>query len=193
MVKSAMEIKYLGGQTVVIKGKKESVLINPEDEQIEKNGGRIVLFNQSKYEQLRTVGERVSIMGPGEYEVGGVEVNGFNGGGGNTIFTVLIDGVMVGIMGKQKEELSDKKADKITGVDVLIVDIKNEDGISNKSVLKIAKKWGANYVVPAGATGDDPDLKKFLDETDSEGLEPIDGLKIDKDNLPDGMEVVCLM
>lgn len=190
MLKSAMDIKLIKAASVLISGKKEKVLVNPSAEILEKNVSRIVIYNRSKYEELRTIGDKVSIMGPGEYEIGGVEIDGFNGGDGNTIFTVLVDGVSVGVLGKLKEELNEKKSGKVSGVDVLIVDIDNKGGVSPKSVLKLAKSWGANYVIPVGS--DEIELKAFLDEFDSEGIEAIDVLKVDKDNLPDGTEIVLL-
>jgi len=185
-----MDIKLIKAASVLISGKKEKVLVNPSAEILEKNVSRIVIYNRSKYEELRTIGDKVSIMGPGEYEIGGVEIDGFNGGDGNTIFTVLVDGVSVGVLGKLKEELNEKKSGKVSGVDVLIVDIDNKGGVSPKSVLKLAKSWGANYVIPVGS--DEIELKAFLDEFDSEGIEAIDVLKVDKDNLPDGTEIVLL-
>jgi hypothetical protein len=190
MLKSAMDIKLISGSTVLINGKKEKILVNPEADNLAKNNCRIVVYNYPKYSELRTVGDKVSIMGPGEYEIGGVEIDGFNGGAGNTIYTVSVDGVSVGIVGKLKEELTEKKTGKISGVDVLIADIDNEGGIGPKTILKLAKSWGANYVVPVGKN--EKGMIDFLNEADSEGLEAVESLKIDKDNLPDGTEIVLL-
>jgi hypothetical protein len=157
MLKSGMEIKYLSLQTFLIKGKKESVLVNPEKGVADKSNVRIVVYNKPQYDELRIVGEKISIMGPGEYEVGGVEIYGFSAGVENTVFTVIVDGVTVGILGKLEEQLNDKKIDKINGVDVLVVDISNGNGIGSKAILGLAKKWGANYVVPVGYSGADMD------------------------------------
>lgn len=187
-----MEIKYIGQQTFLLKGKKETVLINPEKDLDNKTSSRIVVYNQPHYEELRSIDEKISIMGPGEYEVGGIEVCGYSAGAENTMYTIVVDKVIVGVLGKLEEQLSDKKIDKITGVDVLVVDISNSNGIGSKALLDLAKKWGANYVVPVGYGNDDTELKKFLDVADAEGLEPIEILKVEKDSLPDGTEVVIL-
>ena len=80
--------------------------------------------------------------------------------------------------------------EKISGVDVLIADISN--GIGPKEILNLAKKWGANYVIPAGYDQGDAAIKKFIDESDIEGQELMESLKVDKDNLPEGTEVVIL-
>jgi L-ascorbate metabolism protein UlaG (beta-lactamase superfamily) len=186
-----MEIKYYGEQCFLIRGKKESVLVNPGDKFPVKNYPRIVLFNDAKAGVATPEVSRVIIIGPGEYEVGGIEINGFNSGSGTTIYTVVVEGLVVGVLGKLNEALSDKKTEKLEGIDILVVDIGEGSGIGPKAVLQLAKKWGANYVVPVGY-GKDGYLKKFLDEADFEGVEPIDVLKVDRDNLPEGMEVVIL-
>jgi len=59
-------------------------------------------------------------------------------------------------------------------------------------IVSLAKKWGANYLIPVGYIEKDNNLVKFLDEVDAEGQEEIDFLKVEKENLPDGMEVVVL-
>ena len=81
--------------------------------------------------------------------------------------------------------------EKINGIDVLIVNI-DECKIKGKMFLDLAKKWGANYLIPVGYKKDGDSLKKFLDEVDEEGLEAVESLKIDRDNLPDGLEVIIL-
>lgn len=185
-----MEIKYLGKKTFLIKTKKESALVNPDQEMLVKGGPRIIIRNETKLEFDKRGEERVVVMGPGEYEIGGIEINGFSAGGGETFYSVVADGVVVGILGKLKEKLTEKRIDKISGVDVLVADISN--GVGPKEILSLAKKWGANYVIPVGYVEGDAFIKKFIDESDIEGQELVDSLKVDKDNLPEGTEVVIL-
>ncbi len=186
-----MEIKYFGGQCILIKGKKESLIANPGTELPEKSYPRIVLYNEFLPINPLSNSDIVTIMGPGEYEIGGIEINGFNSGFQTTLYTVTVDGLDLAFLGKLKEELKDKRADRIDKVDILVVDVSNGDGIGPKAILKLAKKWGANYVIPVGYDKKE-DLDKFLDEADFEGVEPIDSLKVDRENLPDGMEVAIL-
>jgi len=191
MLKLAMEIKYLGNEALLIKSKKESILVNPEEGlRAKKMGSRVVVYGKGKGGMI-SESEEVVIAGPGEYEVGGVEIVGFGDGEGGTFYTIATEGLTVGILGKLTEVLADKKAEKIAGVDILAVNIKNGGGPGPKALLQLAKKWGANYVVPTGY-GEKDELKRFLDEADDEGLEPIETLKANKDDLPDGMEIVVL-
>lgn len=185
-----MEIKNLGGRTVLIKTKKETAIINPTEKNAEKDRPRVVIYTEQTVEVDGAEGNRVVIAGPGEYEVGGIEINGFSGGPGSYFYEITADGVKVAIVGKLKERLTDKRVEKIEGIDVVMAEIKGS-AMKPKEVLELAKKWGANYVVPVGC-GENGDLKNFLDEADAEGQEPIESLKVDINNLPDGTEVVIL-
>jgi len=187
-----MEIKYLGKKTFLIKGKKEQALVNPDERIATKDRPRIIIKNETKIEMDGEEGERVVVMGPGEYEIGGIEINGFSAGTGQTFYAVTVDGVTVGILGQLKEALNDKRIDKVSGVDVLVADIGEGNAIGTKAILNLAKKWGANYVIPVGYNSDNGDLKKFRVESDTEGQEALESLKVDKDNLPEGTEVIIL-
>jgi hypothetical protein len=192
-----MEIKHCSDYCLVLKGKKENLIINPVTDGGEvktpKVESRVVVLADKEElggAELRSLGEKyVVVNGPGEYEVGGVEIVGLNGGEGNTIYLITIDGVVVCYLGKYKEELSDKKIEKLQSTDVLIV----SDQLGGKKALEIAGKIGANFVIPTGYSDDESRLKEFLDGADREGLEAIDSLKINiKDELPEGVEVVVL-
>lgn len=188
-----MEIRFLGNQTIYIKGKKESVLINPaEHDGSSKLASRIVAFTNKKFDSMGLSSEKVILRGPGEYEIGGVEVQGINGGEGDTVYVFTVDGVTVGVLGELKEALSDKKLEKIASLDAMIISIKKNESITDKLILDWAKKWGANYLIPVGYEEPNEDLTRFLDKADQEGTEGIESLKIEKEELPEGMEVVVL-
>jgi hypothetical protein len=181
----------INNQTALIKGKKESLLVNPSTEIVKSNksNSRVILITEKALDQFGLDGEKVIIRGAGEYEVGGLEVIGISGGEGQTIYVVNVDGVNIGIIGDLEAELNDKKIERVDEVDVLMVSLGK---VSNKIILQWAKKWGANYLVPMNYGGKEEVIKAFLDEADREDLEPIEVLKVDKDNLPEGMEIVVL-
>lgn len=187
-----MEIKYLGEKTVLLKGKSESVLINPSDEFLanDKNGSRVILYTTEEGTRADLENEKILINGAGEYEIGGVEIVGFNVDGGDAIYRVNIDGFKIVVIGRLHEELSEKKIDKIEETDVLMVS-PEAVGLDYKVFKAWAKKWGANYLIPVS---DDKDVvDKFLDDADAEGLEASASLKLDKkEDLPDGLEVKLL-
>lgn len=191
MIELGMEIRLINNRTALIKGKNESVILNPTLEEIKSNktNSRVVLVTEKKYDQFGLNGEKVIIRGPGEYEVGGIEVTGLSGGEGQTIYIITVDGVDVGVVGNLSVELTDKKIERVAEIDVLVVALGN---MTNKTILKWAKKWGANYVIPMNYEDKEGAVKSFLDEADREDLEPVEVLKVEKDNLPEGMEIVVL-
>ena len=185
-----MEIKLLDKYSALIKGKKESVLINPGSDLLEKDkNSRIVVFTNNSVNISNFLGEKIVVAGAGEYEIGGVEIWGSDVDGNNTIYDIKVDGVSIMVLGQLQEVLSDKKIERIEGIDVLMAPMVIGDKVSFKLVRDWAKKWGVNYLIPVG---DKENLKGFLDEADEEGIEAIESLKVDKENLPDGLELKLL-
>ncbi|MFA5828260.1 MAG: MBL fold metallo-hydrolase [Candidatus Shapirobacteria bacterium] len=137
-------------------------------------------------------GEKVILRGPGEYEVGGVEVLGVGAGSGDTVYVINVDGVTIGILGEISEVLTDKKIERINAVDVLMASVGGEKVVGGKIVLSWAKKWGANYLIPVGGQADTGEMKKFMDEVDREDLQPVESLKVDSESLPEGLEIVWI-
>jgi hypothetical protein len=189
-----MEIKILKNQSVYLKGKKENVLINSSEEirNDNKYPSRIFLFTAEKYDGMGFNGDKILIRAPGEYEVGGVEINGYNSGNENTLYIIHIDGIKLVFLGDLEEALSDKRIEKIDSADVLMAPVLIKESASGKLVLDWAKKWGVNYLIPMGYDENKASLDKFLDQADQEGLEAIECLKVDKDDLPDGLELKVL-
>ena len=188
-----MEIKYLGEKVIFLKGKKEAVLVDPNKGLIgdSKLGARVIIYTNENSGQADLLGDKVVINGPGEYEIGGIEINGVNGEDGNTVYKLLIDGFKVVAMGELKQELSEKRIEKIEEADILLTSPKINGGVNYKMLKDLAKKWGVNYLIPI--TSDEESLKTFSDEADIEGLEAVESLKLEKvDDLLDGLEVKLL-
>lgn len=188
-----MEIKYLGEKTIFLKGKKEAVLVDPDKNLIgdSKLGARVIIYTNENSGQADLLGDKVVMNGPGEYEIGGVEISGVNGEDGNTVYKLVIDGFKVVVMGELKQGLSDKRIERIEETDILLTSPKLNGVVNYKFLKELSKKWGVNYLIPI--TADEASLKSFSDEADVEGLEAVDSLKLDKiDDLPDGLEVKLL-
>lgn len=179
-----MEIKYIGENSIYIKGKKENVWINPtKSDFLSKNEpGRICIFTEKErnFVKLGEEMEKVIICGPGEYEIGGVEISGIN-----AMYALTIDGVKVVTVGKLDGEISDRKKEKLEEADILLLEM-------SPNSVEIAKKSAANYLVPVNYEKEEKELKTFLDAFDKENLEKVDSLKVDKENLPESVEVVLL-
>ena len=189
-----MEIKFLSNSTIFLKGKKENVLIDPSEKEINesKYSSRIIVFTSGDFNEGTLLdNEKIIIRGSGEYEIGGVEIMGINGEDGNTVYRIVIDGFVLVVLGKIIQELSSKRIEKIDSTDILLASTKIGDKCSFKLAKEWAKKWGANYLIPV--TENEDSFKQFLDEADEEGLEKVESLKLDKqEELPDGLEIKLL-
>jgi len=187
-----MEIRALDSYSALIKGKKESILINPSEDflQKDKSNSRVLLFTADEFDGVGLIGDKVLIRGAGEYEVGGVEIVGSDVDLTNTIYTISMEGISILVLGRLVEPLSDKKIERLEGIDVLLAPISFGEKPSFKLIKDWSKKWGVNYLIPMGESKEM--LNKFLDEADEEGLEPMESLKIEKENLPEGLELKLL-
>lgn len=179
-----MEIKYFDQGRVYIKGKKENVWINPKKEDFSSKNyeARIVIFTEKgkNFIKLGQENDKVIICGPGEYEIGGIEINGIN-----AMYALNVDGIKVVMVGKFEGEVDEKKKEKLEEADVLFISI-------GPGSVDIAKKSAANYIVPIEYENKEKELKEFLDAFDKEDLESIDSLKVEKDSLPEAVEVILL-
>ena len=187
-----MQVKVIKGNILRFLGKDEKILVNPSQDVMgtKKYESRIVLFTREELDFLGLNFDGVVIRGPGEYEVGGVEIDGVDANGDGVVYLVNLDGVLLGVVGELTETLDEKLVEKISGVDVLVVLAQSGQKADCESVLAVAKKWGVNYLVPVGFDSDS--LEVLLDAVDSEGLQTVSSLKVEKETLPDGMEVVLL-
>ena len=132
-----MEIKFLNKSTIFLKGKKESVLVDPTEKEIidNKNNSRIIVYTNGDFNQTDLLNnEKIVIRGGGEYEIGGVEIMGINGENGNTVYRIVIDTFAITVLGKINQELSPKRIEKIDSADILIAPTKIGDICSHKLV-----------------------------------------------------------
>ena len=169
---------------IFIKGKKESVWLNPKKSNLEDKNyyARIIIFTdkENNFIKLGEEGEKVIVLGAGEYEIGGIEIMGLVG-----MYVINVDGVKILFLGREEGEFSEKKKEKLEEADVLL------NSINDKSI-EMTKKSAANYVIPVDFEAREAEFKKFLDEYDKEEAIFVDSLKVEKDNLPEGVEVVLL-
>ncbi len=180
-----MEIKWPGERTVVIKSKKETVVVNPEKADFWAEARIVVYTDSSRSGQW--LKDKLLVSGPGEYEAGGVVLWGTKAGEG-VMVVIEADGLRIGLMPELKEDLKDKKIEKIGSLDVLMVYLPS---LETKKILGLAKTWGVNYLVPIPGK-DESKLSEFLDEADIEGQEAVDQLNAVEGDLPDGLEIVLL-
>ncbi len=135
------------------------------------------------------------ISGPGEYEVGGISINGFPSGKGevlsyeNTIYTLTLDGIRMCLLGAlHTGELSSETYEGIGEVDLVFVPIAGDTVLGPADAEKLAVSLGAKMIIPTHHSGKgDKQLQQFLKESGSESVEYLDKLTLKRKDL-DGLE-----
>jgi len=133
------------------------------------------------------------VDGPGEYEIGGVFIEGYQSksqyGGEekiNTIYKVILEGMTIVYLGAINENnLDNNIMEAITSPDILFVPI-GGDGVMNPAeASKFAVKLSPSLVVPIHfeGVGEKDALKKFLKEEGEEKPDKVDKLTVKKSDL----------
>lgn len=134
------DIQYLGRASVRLRGKEGVIVTDPfprgDGYDIGKPVAHIVTVSsndpaRSFTEVVRPAGERVFVVdGPGEYEVGGVMINGVRTyrdeargaeRGRNTVYVMHLDDIIFCHLGDLGHDLSTQQIEEIGTVDVLFV------------------------------------------------------------------------
>lgn len=159
-----MQIKYKGGNHFEIKSKDLDIVLSDK-----------VTINNFTF------------PGPGEYEKGGVILNGIIDQD-NTIYTARVEDMNLCYLGNIKNDLSEEEIKQIGNVDILFLPLGEMDTIDLKIALKLLSKVDPHIVIPM-LYSDLTEFKKSEGITDGE----VDILKIKKSDLPEeGRQVIIL-
>lgn len=124
-----MEIQLLGGDTIRLKGKHASLVVDPL-KTISKTtaDGILILLHESDFVSTKVEGQRVVITGPGGYEVGGVKISVFRQDS-YLGYDIHMDGIDIFLTQGNllsKQETMQKIGDKIKECHIVIVHTKEE-------------------------------------------------------------------
>ncbi len=201
-----MVISYQGGECFKISQGDLTIALNPPSKdatfKTSKFGSDIVL-SSLPHEDFNGVenasfGERepFAIVGPGEYEVRGVAVRGFQSESNygkkklNTIYSVMLEGMNLCFLGALSNgELPATAKQELDGIDILFLPIGGEGVLDYAEAYKLAVKLEPKVIVPMhyGQMGQKDSLKHFLKEAGAEDTKPVDKLTVKKKDL-DGKE-----
>ena len=100
-----MEIALLNPNSIRIKGKQGSIIVNPAQKVPEANG--FIVFGGAKIDHAKVNEGSVIISGPGEYEFSGIKVTGVKNGN-ETAYSIRVDRVeiLLGIASVLEKEYS---------------------------------------------------------------------------------------
>lgn len=126
-------------------------------------------------------------LGPGEYEKNGVIISGI-ADDKNTIFTLRLEEMNLGYLGRINHDLTEEEAKQIGDVDILFLPLGLEGSADIKTALKLLAKIDPRIVIPMLYS----DLKEFKK---SEGISngELDVLKIKKIDLPEEERKVIIL
>jgi hypothetical protein len=171
-----VDIVTLGKNSIRLKGKKVSFVVDPSKEMPKISSDAIILLNGSaNIDTSRVTDWRIIITGAGGYEVGGAKISGSSTSKG-ILYKLFIDDVVV-ILGRAMDS-------KIEGFSTCQVAVVNTDSDFNESFVttlepKIAVLYGDKKVESAKALG-------------AGSISLVSKITTAKDKLPEKMEVVAL-
>ena len=152
-----MDVAKLTGEAIRIKSKNSTLIIDPTKATNKTEANCIIkLKDNPDFSDAKIEGSRITISGPGEYEVGGVKV-AIHELGGKLLARVDADSVkLLAGMGESMEKIQERVEDS----DILIVDASEKFNYSTLTSLnpKIVLAYGANSI----------ELEKALGKTNSE-------------------------
>lgn len=207
-----MEITYYGAGSVLIAVKKTQILIDPPGEGYKLNLPKIkpdiTLSTQADDTSLKK-DNGFKISSPGEYEIGGVLIQGIpaqlhvdkkEDPQKGIIYTLTIDGIHVLITGNIAPQLSEKQLESIGDVDVLVIPVGGAGlTLDANGAAKLVSQLEPSYVVPihyndGKATYPVPQepVEKFLKEVGSEKAAVLPKLKITPKDIGEDTKIIVL-
>ncbi len=166
-----------------------------------------VSHDASGHNYLKGVkGQRLRIMGPGEYEVGGVFITGIpmvadssgdNGKVPNTLYVFNFDGLTVAHLGDLAFVPSQSQIENLGPVDLALVPVGGGGALTPAQAAEVISLVEPSLVVPMHyKTGKEKidlgQVAKFLSEMGVGKQEPLEVLKVSKSGLSDQTQVVVL-
>lgn len=217
-----MDITYLGHSAFKIRGKNASLVTDPYSSKIgfslPRISADIVTVSHDHYDHNNHSAvsgttrrkEPFVIKHPGEYEIAGISVCGIpsfhdakdgSERGENNIYVIHVDQISIAHLGDLGEVLSDKQAEEIGEIDVLLTPVGGVYTIGIKEAIEVISQLQPAIVVPMHyktkkhdekSFKDLASLPDFLEEVGFEEVKPIEKLTLTRTQLPEEMEVVVL-
>ena len=146
------------------------------------------------------------LVGPGEYEIGGVFITGVQtdanskkgaNKAANTLFLFDFDGLTIAHLGDLSQVPSQSEVEALGTVNVALVPVGGGNGLNAAKAAEVISLLEPNIVIPmhyAGASGKlelDP-LSKFLKEMGLTAQDSVPSLKITRSGLPEETKVIIL-
>lgn len=170
-----------------------TLLINPLDVEKELKSAKaagVVLLSRPETVKLPAKTESFVINNPGEYDVKGFFIFGFDGFDSSIAYTIEAEGMRLAYLSVNKE-LTDAQLESLSDIDILVIDV-GANGDTNETAAKVVNQIEPRVVVPMGY---DPAKKPttFLKEMGASDTEAQNKLNIKKKELPQEETKIILL
>ena len=174
-----MEIEYKGANSLVFKAGPTSLVLDPKLSLVGKKDlkveGLIELVTNPEFAVNSEAKPKISIEGPGEYEVSGVSIRGVaaksysNEESKAVIYRLDIGGFRVAVLGHIKSPLSDSQLEGLGEVDIVTIPIGgNGYTLNAHEAAAIVRQIDPKVVIPTHYK--DNDLNYEVDQEDMDGF-----------------------
>jgi len=170
-----MKISRQGKFTFTLKGKKQTVFINPTENMSDKN---LALSIFSEFENSGDFSP--SVDWPGEFEYAGISIKSFKTRDNGLAQFFEFNKIRFGFLGDLKKIISEEKLEPLLNADILFLP-KTSDGMNNKDVKKIVEEIDPRIII---LCGEDILFTDLLKELGSGDVSPEDEFEISKEKLP---------
>ena len=172
-----VDIAILGNQSIKIKGKQASFIMDPSKEMPKTSADAIILSNgYDNVDISRVTDSRIIISGAGGYEVGGIKISGTTTAKG-ILYRISIDGVVI-IVGK----VAETKAEGFNACQVAVVNTEGVD-FNESFVTSLEPKLTVLY---------GPSKIEWAKTLGAQNTTEVSKITVAKDKLPEKMEIVVL-
>ena len=214
-----MDIYWYGQALFKLKGKNATIVVDPFDQamiglklpkpaELEADAV-LVTHSHGDHSFVEAVGgDPLKVLGPGEYEIKGVSINGISvfhdktqgsERGKNTVYHIEMDGLDIVHVGDLGHTFTEEQIQEIGNTDILLIPVGSVYTINAKEAAEVVTQLEPKIIIPmhyGGLPGLKPPLEgveNFLKEMGAENVTPVVKLTITKDKLPEEPQVVVLM
>lgn len=173
-----MIINWYGESCFRVQSGDLDILIDPFESEVGLTPPRfkasLIIKTLTKAELLSSEQKRESLVlgGAGDYEVGGVEIRGFQASGSDeefikTVYILNLEGFRIGLLGHLSTSLEADVEDALAGSDILIIPAGGKPLLEPAEAAKLVKKLEAKIIIPSlfkvpGLKRNALDIKEFV-------------------------------
>lgn len=161
-----MEISWLGGDALLLRGRDARVLVAPQAVSVPV-AVDILVGGGEEQNRLRPEGGPQVVARPGEYELRGVTVRGVALAEG-PVFVATVDDVPVMALGRWPAALPEEALEQLGVIDVLALSLAGGEAAGANQAAALVSRLAPAVVVPVGFEPQDgavaPALAAFLKE-----------------------------